>query len=155
MKSPNKRRSARVTSRIMSAIKSKDTGPERALASAMWRIGLRPVKHKNLPGTPDFTLVRDKVVVFCDGDFWHGNNWRLRGLRSRRAELRRYSPIWREKILSNIQRDARVSRALRRAGYKVLRFWESDILADSEAIALRIKRARDQRRVERERRTKL
>lgn len=140
------KRSATVTSKIMSAIRSKNTGPERLLASAMWRVGLRPVKHKKIFGNPDFTFPREKIVVFCDGDFWHGNNWRLRGLRSLNHELSAYSPAWRLKIRRNIQRDHLVTRTLRKEGYLVLRYWESDVKKKSSAIAVRIKSARDRRR---------
>jgi DNA mismatch endonuclease (patch repair protein) len=139
-------RSPEVTSSIMSAIRAKNTGPERILASAMWRMGLRPVKHKRIFGTPDFTLVREKIAIFCDGDFWHGNNWRLRGFRSLTEELRSYSPSWRQKIRRNIKRDRLVSKTLRNEGYIVLRYWESAIRKKPLAIASRIKMLRDRLR---------
>jgi DNA mismatch endonuclease (patch repair protein) len=130
----------------MAAIGSKETEPERILASEMWKIGLRPVKHKAITGRPDFLFPREKVAVFCDGDFWHGNNWRLRGFRSRREELASYTPFWRQKILTNIRRDKRVSTTLRLQGYVVLRFWESVIRKNACIVAKKIKTARDARR---------
>ena len=30
-------------------------------------------------GRPDIVFPERKVAVFCDGDFWHGNQWRRRG----------------------------------------------------------------------------
>lgn len=141
-----KKRSELVTSKIMSAIRSTGTEPERLLASAMWKIGLRPVKHRRITGTPDFLFPREKIAVFCDGDFWHGNNWRLRGLRSRKRELALYKPFWREKIERNIKRDKRVSATLRNDGYLVLRYWESKIREEASIIARQIKIARDRRR---------
>lgn len=143
---PRKKRSKLTTSKIMSAIGSKGTEPEKLLASAMWKIGLRPVKHKAIIGRPDFLFPRERVAVFCDGDFWHGNNWRLRGFRSRERELASYTSFWRQKILTNIKRDRRVSRKLRTQGYLVLRFWESAIRKDAPLIAKKIKIVRDRRR---------
>ena len=26
-------------------------------------------------GNPDFVLREEKIVIFCDGDFWHGYNY--------------------------------------------------------------------------------
>lgn len=141
-----RKRSKLTTSKIMSAIGSKGTKPERLLASAMWKIGLRPVKHARITGTPDFLFPRERIAVFCDGDFWHGNNWRLRGFRSRETELASYTAFWRQKILRNIERDKKVSRSLRAQGYLVLRFWESTILQRADVIASRVKVVRNARR---------
>ena len=123
------------TYRIMSAIKSKDTTPERLLAKALWDLGLRYRKHHRLQGRPDFVFTRAKIAVFCDGDFWHGNNWRIRGLGSLDEELSKYSPFWSEKIRRNITRDEKVTKALQDDGWLVLRFWESDIRKSPESCA--------------------
>ncbi len=54
-----------------------DTLHERVLRSALWRRGLRFRKNVSvLPGKPDIVFQRSRVVVFCDGDFWHGRDWR-------------------------------------------------------------------------------
>ncbi len=116
------------TSRIMSAIKSENTRPELLLRKEIWRRGLRyKVNEKTIVGKPDIVFTRAKLAVFCDGDFWHGNNWAIRGLNSLEDELRSYSPFWREKILNNIERDKNVNNELIRSGWTVLRFWASDI----------------------------
>jgi len=121
-------RDPETTYRIMSAIKSKDTKPEILLGKAMWALGLRYRKHgKNIPGKPDFVFKEKKIAVFCDGDFWHGNNWKLRGLNSIKEELAGYDDFWEKKISRNIERDAEVNQALISDGWLVLRFWESDI----------------------------
>ena len=69
-------------------------------------------------------------IFFCDGDFWHGHNWAIRGLDSLDAELERYSPFWKEKIVGNINRDKENTQKLVADGWTVMRFWESDIKAD-------------------------
>jgi DNA mismatch endonuclease (patch repair protein) len=57
--------------------------------------------------------------VFIDGDFWHG--------RRIKSTYHKLTPLWREKILTNIKRDNRNKRKLRKLGWKVLRIWESDL----------------------------
>ena len=129
-------RDPETTYRIMSAIKSKDTKPELILGKAMWALGLRYRKHgKDIPGKPDFVFRGKKIAIFCDGDFWHGNNWKLRGLKSLREELENYDDFWRNKITRNIERDKEVNRRLEDDGWLVLRFWESDIKSNPNRCA--------------------
>ena len=124
-------RDPEITYRIMSAIKSKGTKPEILLGKAMWALGLRYRKHgKNIPGKPDFVFKGKKIAVFCDGDFWHGNNWKLRRLKSIKEELAGYDDYWKKKISRNIERDKEVNQILIDDGWTVIRFWESDINTD-------------------------
>jgi len=112
----------------MSSIPSKNTEPELMLRKALWKENLRyRVNYKKLPGKPDIVFTKHHVVVFCDGDFWHGHNWAIRGLSSLDEELAGYSDFWRTKILRNIERDAEVNQALKEQGWTVIRIWESDI----------------------------
>ena len=135
-------RDPKVTHKIMSAIPSKDTKPELLLRKALWSENLRyRVNYTKLPGKPDIVFTKKKVVVFCDGDFWHGHNWAIRGLGSLEEELDGYSEFWRNKILHNIQRDDEVNKSLRSLGWKVVRIWESDIKADLDACVRIVKEA--------------
>lgn len=133
-------RDKKTTSKIMSSIKSKNTKPELALRKVLWKRGLRYRIHYRISGKPDIAFVSKKVAVFCDGDFWHGNNWRLRGLASLEEELSGYSDFWREKITRNIARDKKVTKELKELGWIVLRYWESDIKKDVETIVDDIQR---------------
>ena len=124
-------RSPEVTYKIMSSIKSKNTKPELLLRRGLWSKGLRyRVNVKNLPGKPDVVFTRAKIAVFCDGDFWHGNNWKIRGMSSLEEELARYSEFWQIKIRRNIERDKENTKKLQLNGWTVLRFWESEIKDD-------------------------
>ena len=134
-------RKKEVTAKIMSSIGSQNTKPEILLGSAMWRLGLRYRKHYKVIGKPDFAFVTKKVAVFCDGDFWHGNNWKIRGLESLDEELNSYNEFWREKIKRNIKRDKLVTKSLMESGWEVLRFWESDIKSDPLELAYKVKLA--------------
>lgn len=128
-----KERDPKVTRKIMSAIPSKDTKPEMLLRKELWRHKLRyRVNYKELPGKPDIVFTKYHVAIFCDGDFWHGHNWAIRGLGSLEEELKSYSEFWRNKILRNVERDNEINRQLHSLGWIVIRFWESDIYSDLE-----------------------
>ena len=104
------------------------TAPERALASGLWRRGLRYYTHegyravsgKRLLGKPDMVFPRKRVVIFVDGCFWHGcadcdKSSKLRG------------QFWTEKIATNQKRDRRVTASLQADGWTVLRIPEHDV----------------------------
>lgn len=117
-----------ITHKIMSSIKSKNTRPEIILRKALWGKKLRyRVNYRKLPGKPDIVFTKYKIAVFCDGDFWHGHNWVLRGMPSLESELKKYSEYWQNKILRNIERDEENNQSLKTLGWIVIRLWESDI----------------------------
>lgn len=124
--------------RKMSAVKGKNTVPEKLLGTAMWKLGLRYRKHHKVKGTPDFVFIRPKIAVFCDGDFWHGNGWRIRGFKNREKELATYSKFWADKVRRNVERDKTVNKGLRKDGWLVLRFWESQIRKSPEKCAEKV-----------------
>jgi len=89
-----------------------------------WRRGSK------LFGRPDFVFCRAKLVVFIDGDFWHGNPKKLRIPKSNQT-------YWQHKITGNRNRDRLVTRTLKIEGWQVVRIWESD-LRDEEAIVAKL-----------------
>ena len=110
-----------------------DTRHERLLRSRLWKRGLRFRKNvRSLPGKPDVVFPRYRVAVFCDGDFWHGRDWRRLARKLRTGGNGSY---WVVKIETNRLRDRRNERALRHDGWLVVRLWETDILQDPEAGA--------------------
>ncbi len=134
---PRKRRhrgdimSPETRSRVMSRIRGRDTGPERAIAGELERAGLKWDGHRSdLPGRPDFAFDEGKVAIFVDGDFWHG--WRFPQWRDKLSEK------WERKIEGNRLRDARNHRLLRRQGWKVVRIWEHQIERDIDNCIRRI-----------------
>ncbi|MBO5570529.1 MAG: very short patch repair endonuclease [Clostridia bacterium] len=139
-------RAKETTHRIMSAVKAKDTEPELMLRKALWSRGLRYRKnYRLLPGKPDVVFTRAKIAVFCDGDYWHGHNWALRGLSSLEEELASYSDFWRKKITKNIEHDKKVTAQLEALDWLVIRVWESDIRANIDSITDRIIKAYQER----------
>ena len=132
------RPSTESASRIKARLPRLNTSAEIALRKCLWALGLRFRIHaRSLPGKPDIVLPRFRTVIFVDGDFWHGRRWR-----SRRAQLARGSnPVyWIAKIEANIARDRRNTATLRRAGWQVIRVWESDFHGDTEAVTTRVAR---------------
>lgn len=108
----------------MRAIRSKDTSIELMLRKELWKRGFRyRVNCKSVYGKPDILFVKAKVAVFCDGDFWHGKDYNENTFaNSDNAEF------WNKKIVRNMERDKIVNEELASQGYKVLRFWESEIV---------------------------
>ena len=117
-------------SRIMRAIKSRDTKPELALAVALRAAGVifdRPGRGV-LPGTPDFVILGLKsrpnefvrLVVFMHGCFWH-------------LCARHYTAPagagFRRKMDANRRRDIRVRRQLRALGWRTMVVWEHEVPA--------------------------
>lgn len=107
-------------SAIMRSVKSKDTKIEVFLRKALWHHGIRYRKnYKIFNCKPDIVITKHKIAIFCDGDFWHGNE--LDKMPSTNSKF------WHNKIQRNIERDFENTITLRDGGWIVLRFWESEI----------------------------
>jgi len=119
----------------MSRVRSRDTVAELAIRQRLWAMSLRYRVRTNLPGRPDIVFPRQKIAIFIDGDFWHGNAWRVRELPSFEAQFVNRSQWWIDKIRRNMARDEDVNRQLRELGWRVERVWESDVLADPGSVA--------------------
>ena len=85
-------------------------------------------RHLPLPGKPDFTFKKEKVTVFVDGCFWHKCPKCYR-------EPKTNTAFWRNKIETNVKRDRRVSKELRKAGWSVFRIWECQLKKPKRAVA--------------------
>lgn len=125
--------SARSSAAARGASRKVDTRCELVLRRELWRRGLRYRLHYNgLPGRPDIVFPRHRVVIFCDGDFWHGRNVDARLTKLAQGHNAAY---WVAKVQRNVERDLSHTRALEIAGWIVLRFWETDLLREPSKIA--------------------
>lgn len=107
----------------MQANKSKGTDLELFFAKLLYSAGVRYRKNDpDVRGKPDFTLKGIKLAIFCDGDFWHGKDWE-----QHMSDHKSNQEFWINKIEANIRRDALINKYLEDQGWKVLRFWETDI----------------------------
>lgn len=128
-------------SAIMRAVKSEDTGPERALRRALFARGLRFRLHvKELPGAPDLVFPKYRAVLFVHGCFWHGHSCK-RGARVPKSN----AAYWRDKIARNRARDRAACAALRKSGWRVKISWEcylKDTERESNKVAGWLRRVR-------------
>ncbi len=106
-------------SKVMAAIRSRDTSPELALRKAIWASGLR---FRKFYGTKkiDIAFPTKKLAIFIDGCFWHG------------CPIHSHIPksnqdYWIPKLEKNKKRDILTNLELESNGWVVLRFWEHEL----------------------------
>lgn len=116
-------------SRIMAAIKGKNTRPEVALRSKLHRKGFRFRLHDTgLPGKPDIVLAKHHAVIFVNGCFWHGHDCtRFRLPKTNRS-------WWRKKILRTRLRDEQARQDLMEAGLRLCVVWECAIRGGEKTL---------------------
>ena len=114
----------------MQHIKSKDTSIEIALRKALWKKGYRYRKNfKGLPGKPDIAITKYKIAIFCDGEFFHGQDWEVKKPKLMNSKN---SDYWISKIERNMERDHENEQKLLFMGWTVIRFWGKEILKNTD-----------------------
>jgi DNA mismatch endonuclease (patch repair protein) len=117
-------------SKMMSAIRSKDTGPEMVVRRFLHGRGYRyRIHRKDLAGKPDIVIPRLKVCIFVHGCFWH----RHPGCPYATTPKTR-PEFWNEKLQKNVARDLANIAALGAAGWNVLIVWECQLKKDVETL---------------------
>lgn len=118
------------TRKTMKKLKSNDTSIEVVLRKELWRRGYRYRKnYAKLPGKPDIVLTKYKIVIFCDGEFFHGKDWEVRKLKLAQGNNGDY---WVSKISRNRDRDNEINKRLLFMGWTVIRFWGNDIKRNTD-----------------------
>ena len=113
---------AAVRSRMMSGIRARDTKPELFIRRGLHALGLRFRVHcSHLPGKPDLSFPRFKVVVFVNGCFWHRHGCSNSKIPKNRLEF------WSQKLQANVDRDRRTVSALCEQQWRVATVWECSI----------------------------
>lgn len=106
----------------MSRIRSQHTKPELWVRSFLHSKGFRFRLHrKDLPGRPDLVLPKYDAAVFVQGCFWHAHHCQKGRIPGTRGDF------WKAKFEGNKKRDARNTRALRAAGWRVFTVWECEL----------------------------
>ena len=106
-------------SRIMTAIRSKNTGPEVFVRRLVHRSGFRfRLHYQKLPGKPDVALPKYRAVILINGCFWHGHHCHLYNPAKMRPS------VWEHKIATNRIRDQSTIQRLISLGWRVLVIWE-------------------------------
>ena len=116
--------------RSMQANTGRDTKPELALRRAVHALGLRyyvnrrPIKA--VRRTADLLFPKLKLAVFLDGCFWHG-------CPEHHTVAKTNASFWAEKVAANRRRDADTNERLMAQGWKVVRVWEHEPVAEAAA----------------------
>lgn len=114
--------SREVRSRNMAAIRAKNTKPELVVRSLLHREGYRFRLHReDLPGKPDIVLPKYNTVILVHGCFWHHHS-RCKYAANPKSNQR----FWKKKLESNVNRDRRHRKELKKMGYRVIIVWECE-----------------------------
>ena len=138
-----------IRSAIMSKVRSKGNksteGKLRAILAGAGIKGWR-TNARNITGTPDVAFEKKRLAIFVDGCFWHGCPKCYRRPKSKRK-------FWDAKVVENRGRDQRVTRQLKKDGWRVIRLYECEVLGNRQDLLDRIRKrptnARTLRRVPR------
>jgi len=124
-------------SSIMEKIRSNNTSPEIVLQKALRKEGIKFKRnYRKLYGTPDIVLSDKRIAIFVDGEFWHGYHWE-----EKKKKIKANRAYWIPKIERNIVRDKNNSKKLWQEGWKVIRFWQQQIIKDTPKCIKKIKMA--------------
>lgn len=105
---------------LMSRVAAKNTKPELIVRRALTALGYRYRLHRtDLPGKPDIVFPSMRKAIFVHGCFWH-RHANCSGASTPKSNV----VFWRTKFESNVERDKRNVRALRRNGWSVLIVWQ-------------------------------
>lgn len=120
--------------RMMSKVRSKDTGPEMTVRKLLHAAGYRYRLHRqDLPGRPDLVFPSRRTVIQVHGCFWHQHPG------CRRAHIpKSRQEYWVPKLARNVARDRDNERRLEEMGWRTLVIWECE-LAEIEVVAQRSK----------------
>lgn len=117
-------------SKIMRAIRAKNTKPEIAVRQILHQLGYRFRIHpRHLPGKPDVAFTRRKKAIFIHGCFWHQHP--DPNCRDAKAPTSN-TGYWAPKLARNRQRDTENEQQLRLAGWDLLILWECELQPTAE-----------------------
>jgi DNA mismatch endonuclease, patch repair protein len=106
--------------RNMANVRSKNSKPELIVRKLVFGLGYRYRLHRrDLPGTPDLTFPSQKKVIFVHGCFWHMHKCRFG-----KVVPKTNASFWHKKRLSNVIRDKKNLKDLKKLGWKTLIIWE-------------------------------
>jgi DNA mismatch endonuclease, patch repair protein len=108
---------------VMSRVRGINTKPELIVRKFLFSKGFRFRLHDNtLPGKPDIKLSIYNCLIFVHGCFWHGhlncNNYVMPKTNKK---------FWYGKIETNVKRDQRKIRKLKKMGWKIIIVWECQL----------------------------
>jgi DNA mismatch endonuclease, patch repair protein len=123
-------------SRIMSAIRAKNTKPELKLKALLKANGITGYRshQKSLPGRPDIAFPKSKKSIFLHGCYWHRCPYCKLPLPKSNMGF------WRRKFMANKERDKRKSRELKKLGWKTLTIWECQLKKNPFKVLIQVEK---------------
>lgn len=135
-KEPGFKKPSPNVSNRMKRVKSSNTKIEKTMENLLRKEKIEYEKQINLPGHPDFKIAGKNILIFCDSSFWHGRREKeIKG-----EVFKKNKEFWINKLRGNRRRDTRINRILKKEGWRVLRFWDTDILKFPEKITKKLLR---------------
>jgi len=117
--------------RLHQKFPKKDSKPEKMMQKQLQLHRIKFETQKPITGIPDF-FIEPNICVFVDGDFWHGNP----AMYKSGYVIRRKPNLITAK--DKQEKDRRINEKLKNRGFKVLRFWDSEINQDIEKCVEKI-----------------
>lgn len=115
-------------SRRMRVTGPRDTAPEKAVRSALHRLGLRfrvdRQVLRDVRRRADIVFGPARVAVFIDGCFWHS-------CPEHGTMPKANGDWWKDKLARNRERDADTDQRLAEEGWRVIRVWEHEDAEDA------------------------
>jgi len=118
----------------------KDTKPEKFLQKLLRENNVKFETHKAILGQPDI-FIKPNFCIFVDGDRFHANPkkysddiviWKKYDRRGRNI------PAQTAKMIR--EKDKRITDNLKKEGFKVIRFWQSELEEETEKCLKKIRR---------------
>lgn len=125
-----------IISRVMSANRGENTGPELAVRRELTRRGVRGyrIHRSDIPGRPDISFGVPRVAIFVNGCYWH------RCPHCRLPLPKTHASFWLRKLETNVRRDAENSASLEERGWISLTIRECEIRGDVAKAVRKIQR---------------
>jgi len=136
---PTFKKPSKETSDRMKRVKSRGTSIEKKMEETLKELKVKYQKQPKIYGNPDFRITGTKILLFCDSSFWHGR----REKETTGRAFKRNREYWVSKLERNKRRDETIRRKLRREGWSVWRFWDTDINQNHEKVKKRLLRIFD------------
>lgn len=105
----------------MSRIKSKNTSPEIIVRKFLYKKGFRFRVNYKLQGKPDVIFPGRRIAVFVNGCFWHKHGC------DNSVIPKTNRKFWKNKLNSNVARDKKVQKLLKKEDWSVYRIWECEL----------------------------
>jgi len=130
IKKPWFKKPSLAVSRRMRRVKSTDTSIEKCMEALIRNQKIKYERQPSITGKPDFKIKDANILIFCDSSFWHGRRFKeISG-----EAFKKNKDFWVNKLKENRKRDSRINRTLRKDGWKILRFWDNEILKRPEKV---------------------